>query len=338
MSVGWRAARSTTGYFHSRVNRNFNNLWQPKERLSIMDVSARYIFSPRFSLEASLPIVFNQWSQLFPILGSPLGRRANLNANGLGDLSLYANTWLLKRKQHPLHNFALGIGIKVPTGNWFTKDTYPNLQGTISSNRTVFPPAIMPGDGGTGLLVGFNAYKILAHPDRFRGTTFFADGLYLVNPRDTNGAPSVVALSQVPIPAQLQNRLVNSVPDTWTATVGVSMPLPNTIENERLRGLRVNLTGRGEGISEHDLIGRSNGFRQPGYALAVGPGFSYAYKHSLWTVEVPIIFARTIIPTPNLVPGLPTIVNGRPTANFSPTRNMGLVAPVALLVRYTRTF
>jgi hypothetical protein len=320
------------------VNRNFNNLWQPKERLSILDVSARYVFSPRFSLEASLPIVFNQWSQLFPISGSPLGQRANLNANGIGDLSLYANSWLLNRKQHPLHNIALGIGIKVPTGNWYVKDTYPNLQGTVSSHRAIYPPAIMPGDGGTGILFGFNAYKTLAHPLSLRGVTFFADGLYLVNPRDTNGTPSVVALSQVPIPIQLSNRLVNSVPDTWTASVGVSAPVPHSIENNYLSGLRVNLTGRGEGISEHDLIGGNNGFRQPGYTLAVGPGLSYAYGHNLWTAEVPIIFARTIIPTPDLVPGLPSVVAGRPTANFSPTRNLGLVAPVALLVRYTRTF
>jgi hypothetical protein len=196
----------------------------------------------------------------------------------------------------------------------------------------------MPGDGGTGILVGFDAYKILAHPVPLRGVAFFADGLYLVNPRNTNGTPSAVALAQVPIPPQLSNRLVNSVPDTWNAQVGISMPLPHSIEDDYLRGLRFNVTGRGEGIPEHDLIGRSDGFRQPGYALSIGPGISYAYKHSLWSVDVPIIFARTIVPTPDLVPGFPTVVAGKVTANFSPTRNLGLVAPVALLVRYTRTF
>src|SRR5208282_2457096 len=105
VSTGWRYARANQDYYHSHVNEKFDNNWKPRERLSILDVNAQYIFSPRLSVQASLPIVFNQYSQLFPPLGQGNGQRSFQNAQGIGDLSLFANYWLLKRKQHPLHNF-----------------------------------------------------------------------------------------------------------------------------------------------------------------------------------------------------------------------------------------
>jgi hypothetical protein len=339
VSTGWRYARATRGYFRFQQNGSFNQLWQPRERISVLDINAKYIFSPRFSVQADIPIVFNYFSQVFPIEGPELGVRHQLNASPkLGDISIYANYWLLKRKQHPLHNIAFGIGLKPPTGSWRLRQFYPNLQGTAASNRFIYPPAIMPGDGELGVIVGFDAYKTFAHPIPIRGTTIFAGAQYLITTRETNGTPSVVAEAGVPIPTQLKNRLVNGTPNTWNGQLGISIPAPHTSENEWLHGLRYQLVFRSEGVTAHDLFHGNSGFRQPGFTFSVGPGFLFAYKRDYLSVDIPINFVKYIDPSQDLVPGLPKIVNGIPQPNFSPTRNIGLVAPVGVQMRWTHTF
>src|SRR5262249_50788263 len=160
------------------------------------------------------------------------------------------------------------------------------------------------------------------------------DASYLINARNTNGTPSIVTLSEVPVAPQFAGRLVNSVPDAWTAQVGITLPLPHASEHQRLKGLQYRIVGRAEGIPTHDLIGRSGGFRQPGYIMSVGPGLSYQHGKNLWTVDVPIICIKYINPVPDLVPYLEK-TNGRITSGFNPNENLGLVAPVAVLLRYT---
>jgi hypothetical protein len=43
---------------------------------------------------------------------------------------------------------------------------------------------------------------------------------------------------------------------------------------------------RWEGVPAKDLIGDSLGFRRPGYAVSLAPGFQYVRGRSLLTVEV----------------------------------------------------
>jgi hypothetical protein len=141
MSVGWRQARITESYNGHFVNRDFSHTWMPYERMSIMDVSARYIINPRMSVLATLPIVSNNFSMLYPPNGPGGGVRHGTNANGIGDLSIFHQIALLNPKNHPFENVSVGVGMKIPTGDWNVQGDLPNLTGTGFMRRAIYPPA-----------------------------------------------------------------------------------------------------------------------------------------------------------------------------------------------------
>lgn len=334
VSVGWRYAKASRSYFDSRLNHNFTDLWKPIIRLSILDVTARYRIGGRTSVVATLPIVFNHFSMIFPPLSPSRGKRHGWPVSGPGDLSIYSQTWLLDPKSHPFGNVAIGAGLKFPTGNWNLKQLIPDETGRNLSRRAVFPPAIMPGDGGLGVIVGCEAYKAVRWPVFLRNTTVFGSASYLINPRDTNGTRSIISNLGVPLTANFLNRLTNSVADGYSVSTGVSWQPPYVWEYPRLKGIRLMAVGKYEGLNTHDLIGRNDGFRQPGYAIAAGPALSYSYKKDSFIVELPIVFNRHINPGATTLPGLP-VKNG--PAAFNPNRQMGLVAPLSISVRYIRS-
>jgi hypothetical protein len=303
-----------------------------------MDVTARYIVSPQTSISATLPLVNNNFSMIYPPKGPGEGIRHGAYANGLGDLTLYTQRLLLKPADHPFENVAVGIGMKIPTGMWNMQSDLPNLTGTGFMRRAIYPPAIMPGDGGTGIIFGINGYKNI-RTTFLRGQTVFGSASYLSNPRDTNGTNSIISSLGVPLAPQFLNELKNSVTDSYIAQVGTSIKLPGLNDSPNLRNLRGRLTFNIEGIPTHDLFGRSGGYRQPGYIMSVAPGFTYAYKRNLIIAEVPIVFSRYINAGKSTVPGLPVTTDGVVSAApFNRNLNLGMVPAVAVSVRCVRTF
>lgn len=335
VSVGWRYAKASRSYFNSRLNHQFTDLWKPVIRLSILDVTARYRVGSRSSIVATMPIVMNHFSMIFPPQSPSRGKRHGWPASGVGDLAIFAQRWMLDPKKHPFGNVALGAGMKLPTGNWDLKALIPDETGRNLSRRAMFPPAIMPGDGGVGVIVGYEAYKVLRAPQFLRQTTLFTSGSYLINPRNTNGTRSIISNLGVPLTGNFLNRLTNSVADGYSLAAGIAWRPPLVWEYPKLRGTRLLAVAKYEGLNSHDLIGENDGFRQPGYALAVGPGFSYSYGKDTFIAEVPIVFNRHINPGATTLPGLP--VRNGPSA-FNPNRQMGLVAPVSLSIRYVHSF
>lgn len=304
-------------------------------RLSILDVTARYRVSERTSILATMPVVMNHFSMIFPPLSPSRGQRHGWPSSGVGDLSLYSQTLLFDPKKQPFQNVAIGAGLKLPTGNWDLKQLIPDETGRNLSKRAVFPPAIMPGDGGVGVIVGYEAYKTLKWPSFLRKSTLFTSGSYLINPRNTNGTRSIISNLGVPLSGNFLNRLTNSVADGYSLSAGISYRPPYVWEYPRLKGLRLMMIGKYEGLNTRDLIGENDGFRQPGYALAAGPGITYSYGKDTFIAEMPIVFNRHINPGATVLPGLP--VRGGPSA-FNANRQMGLVAPLSLSLRYVRSF
>lgn len=300
-----------------------------------MDVTAGYRVSRRVGVIASLPIVTNNFSTLLPPLSPSFGKRYSWNANGIGDLVLYGQSTLWDSRMHPFGNFALGAGLKLPTGNWDVRANIPDQSGRNVQQRAVYPPAIMPGDGGVGVIVGFAGYKTLREFKYTRNVSVSVAGSYLINPRNTNGTQSMISSLGSPLSPIFLNRLTNSVTDSYNLNVAVAWRPPGVKDNPWLKGLRFNVLGRIEGVPTRDLFGRSDGFRQPGYAISVGPGCAYTRKKDTVIVEVPIVFNRYIDPGATALPGLP--VRGGP-APFNPNRQMGLVAPASIQVRYVRSF
>ncbi len=79
---------------------------------------------------------------------------------------------------------------------------------------------------------------------------------------------------------------IMSVSDQYLARVGIARPLPYTRRFAFTIGWRI------EGVPVRDLIGKSNGFRRPGYAMSVESGLQYFRGRDTWSVGVPVAVRR----------------------------------------------
>lgn len=269
----------------------------------------------------------NKMSFFEPGDGSLPEFRQNLSANSVGDLLLMSRTWVLDPEQHKKQNFLVGLGLKLPTGNFHERGVYSDFTG-LPSHRSLkpIPLTIMPGDGGVDVLLEGLAYRAVNKP--IKKAQVFAYGNYLITPRNTTGVSSQVSTSSQPLfifnPAVLSaGANVNTTPDTYSVRAGYVFPIPRAAP--RFQGLKLMAGYRFEGSPRHDLIGGSKGFRQPGLFMAFEPGMFYQYKRHLFTLTCPISFLRDAQADIAQQHGSP---DPRTTA----------FTPASLNVRYTYTF
>jgi hypothetical protein len=271
LNVSFRGLRSDKHYrlderqFEREESRNF-----VINRQHLLDVTATYAFTPRVSLSVGVPLVKSSWSIPLPL--RPAGPRSEQNAAGLGDISVSSRYWLFDPRTRVHHNLAVGLGVKLPTGADDKTDEYPELNGQNPSVKAV-DQSIQPGDGGWGLLAEVNGMT------RIGRAVVFGSANYLVNPRDTNDTPSIIQGLGVQV-AATDRRRFNSVPDQYLARVGVAVPIG--------KGLGASVAWRMEGLPRYDLLGKSNGFRRPGYEMFVEPGVQYTRGASTLHFLLPI--------------------------------------------------
>lgn len=263
LSVGFRKQRSHRHFVGTEEQREraeqgtevVNNIY-------LYDVALTYAINRRYNLTVAVPIQ------------RATRRRGTspqvFHSFGIGDISVMGRMWLLKSPNENGHNISIGVGVKLPTGKSDVRDTVPaaNGQGTVTQ---VVDQSIQLGDGGWGIPLDIQAYQ------RFGRTTLYASGTYLLNPRDTNGV-----LTGRGRPSEA----IMSVSDQYLARVGISRPVPHTRRFAFTIGWRI------EGVPVRDLIGKSNGFRRPGYGMAIEPGLQYFRGRDSWSVEVPIAAGR----------------------------------------------
>jgi hypothetical protein len=251
----------------------------PKElyannKVHSFDVSVTYAVTKRLSLTLGLPIGYGIRKTYLEHDGVT---RHTMRNGGVGDLRLMGYSWLLDPDTHPDQNIQLGLGVKAPTGDHRAKDYSHRATGSVL--RPV-DPAIQLGDGGWGILLGVQAFQQV-----FTDTTIYLQGTYLSNPREMNG-------TQTPfgdIPALTGGDIgytINSVPDQYLARLGLS----HTIWPEQ--GLSVTLGARAEGVPVRDLLGDSQGFRIPGHAVSIEPGFAIALGKNFFELTVPVAVYR----------------------------------------------
>jgi len=130
----------------------------------------------------------------------------------------------------------------------------------------------MAGDGGTGFSLDVQGYKRVA----WRNELYFA-GVYLFNPRDTNGVSTF---------RRANGETVMSVTDQYLFRGGIGRAFP------KIRGLAGSIGGRIEGVPVRDALGGANGFRRPGYAISVDPGLMYARSTYTISVTTPVAVER----------------------------------------------
>jgi hypothetical protein len=239
----------------------------------IPDLTIARGITDKLSVTADLPYFValrrSPYSATRPTFATP--------ANGIGDLNVMARYWLANPTHNGRQNLALGVGVKLPTGNDraeapFLVSVNPTTGERVTQMRPV-DQSIQPGDGGYGLIAEFQAFKYLGN------TVAFASGSYLLNPREQNDFdrdPSV--LNPDPLTRYL------SIADQFAARVGVGTSLKKKIG--------VSLAARLEGVPSSDLIGGDLGRRRPGYSIGIEPGVSYSWKGNALSLSVPYYVRR----------------------------------------------
>ena len=273
----------SVSYRKQRSHRHFVGTVEQHEReergteivndIHLFDVGVTYEFKSRYSVTAGVPFMVATRTRPgtldIPSLGRP-GPDQVSHAVGFGDMSVGVKAWVLdpNREERPRQNISFGFGVKVPTGREGVTDT---VQTAAGPRTIVVDQSIQLGDGGWGFVFSTDMYK------RVWKTTLYGSGIYLFNPRDTNGVRTGRGRA---------SEAIMSVSDQYLGRAGVIVPIP------KAGGWSASFGGRVEGVPVRDIFGKSNGFRRPGYGISVEPGVNYVRRGDIWSLSVPIAVSR----------------------------------------------
>lgn len=260
-----------------------------------INLGAIYTFNNRFSAALFVPLIYIDRSSLYEHLGNSVQQnpdrlRFHTQSQGVGDIRAigYYNSMPSNEKAM----LVFGYGVKLPTGNFHVKDDFHIKQGDdIVIEKRYVDQSIQLGDGGVGIITEIDfSHKIAG---KFSG---YVNGMYMFNPRNTNGVkrsnnpstyPVLVDLGggnyvidrQVEIPRS--NEM--SVPDQYMLRFGGRLATDN---------FQASLGGRLECIPSKDIIGESDGFRRPGYIFSAEPSLMYSKGVHTFGLNVPIALYR----------------------------------------------
>lgn len=248
-------------------------------RVHSFDVAIAHTFKTRYIASLTVPVLVNYRSSLYEHYGNsvtanPQRKRFATQAAGIGDMRLAVSAWVLNPKKMRKGNFAVGLGVKLPTGNPEVLDDFhrrkPN--GDDSVFRKAVDQSIQLGDAGLGFSLEAQGYQNL-----FKNAALFYSGFYLFNPRNTNNN---LRGGTNPITKY------NSVPDQFALRLGMAYRFL------KKKNLSATIAGRLEGLPAHDAIGKSDGFRRPGYVISAEPGVGFKTKRLVYQLNVPISVYR----------------------------------------------
>lgn len=264
-------------YFHSY--KHFRGSHEETERVEngtevinndhSLILGASYRANHRWSFSAVVPLIYIDRSSLYEHKGNGSGERYHTSSHGVGDIRVAA--YYAAIPQSHKGNLTLGLGFKLPTGDYNYQDYFHRPEGL--ELRPV-DQSIQPGDGGFGVTAEFEFNHAIS--TNFYG---YVTGFYLINPRNTNGTlRSANLTSGIPLSNEM------SVTDQFLFRAGGRF---------YVNKFQVGLGARYEGIPVEDFIGDSDGFRRPGYIISVEPSASYTVnaKHS-FGINVPIALYR----------------------------------------------
>lgn len=244
-----------------------------------LDVQATYALTRQFNLQADAPFsLSNYWSNVIA------GTRYNETAHGLEDVVIGARLWLFNCDKHAFENLALGLGVRLPTGNADYQVLLPNSLGQDFAQRPVFS-AIQPGSGAWALRPSIQGFK------QFRYFTVFGVGLYNFSLRAQDDTLSLgAALNPAGPSAVAYTTRYVSTPDSYLANAGIVRSVP------RIKRLSAFVGARVAGVPAHNVFGPTMGFRQPGYFVTIEPGFNFDTSLASYNVSVPIRAYATTLP------------------------------------------
>jgi len=259
-SLGWRyqeSDRHFVGDEYQEVRDELGN--QVINHVNLADLTVRYQATKRTELNLGIPYFMGTRSQSLRQNNVEL-ERYQTAARGLGDIFLTTRRWMFDPDTHPGGNLQLGVGVKIPTGQNNSTDTFRVVSGGAVTNqiRTV-DQSIQPGDGGFGILVDFSTFSAIAGGKM----SVYAGGAYLTTPGEK---------SNVQTYRTAPGEEVMSIADQYLVRGGVSFPIPRSVNMTFSAGLRA------EGVPVRDIIGGDAGFRRPGIAVSIEPTVNVIVK------------------------------------------------------------
>ena len=281
-SKGWAL---NTNYRYYKSFRHYREKHEEKERVEkgtdvrnfshTLDLGLTRTFNSRWSLGLNVPVIATRRSSLYEHDGKT---RHSTFSFGVGDIRIAAYRWMLNPSKSPKGNVQVGLGIKLPTGDYKYQDFFVKADST----KVLGPvdQSIQLGDGGTGLTTEINAYYNFSRKVSVYGSFF-----YLLNPREQNGVST--ARGGTPSAANIANgSYVMSVPDQYMIRVGANFSFEKLTLSAGLRNER---------LPSRDLVGGNDGFRRPGYIISAEPGISYAFRKFTAYAYVPVAIERSRI-------------------------------------------
>lgn len=279
---GWMFTANNR-YFKSF--RHFVGKEEQKERLEIgnevinyqyaLDIALTRVFNNRWSAMIDIPILANKRTSLYE---HGMQVRGATHSFGLGDIRFAAYRWLLNPTKHRNGNVQLGLGLKLPTGDYDYKDFWTNVGPNGESELRTVDQSIQLGDGGTGITLELNAFQRIN--DHFG---LYANFYYLSNPREHNGVRTYREVISPQYAERLANEAISSVPDQYMVRGGI----------DYFNGtFSASVGARIECVPVYDILGRSGHFRRPGIVVSVEPGVAYQLGSAQLFATVPVALVR----------------------------------------------
>jgi hypothetical protein len=243
---------------------------QTINNVHLFDLELAYPLSARSRMTLTIPFLVASRSQVLNNQGGSAIDRFATDAAGLRDIRIVTDFWLRDPRGAPQWNVAIGSGVVIPTGNDSVRDDFEIFDLATRQIRARQQPvdtSIQPGSGGWGFPLKFAAFA-----QTLGGWRGYFDGTYIITPKDTNGVATYL-----PNPYEA----VISIPDSYAARMGAEYRTP-------IPGTTISLGARMEGTPVHDLVGRSDGFRRPGYLVFMEPGVSVKLRDSSLSIKIPV--------------------------------------------------
>jgi hypothetical protein len=278
----------TTGYRYFHSFRHFVGTQEQKQRVAegtdvrnfqhAVDFTLVRKLNSRMSLAVNMPIISNRRSSMYEHYGNtstnPNARRET-SSFGIGDIRITAYRWMLDPLKSRRGNIQVGLGLKLPTGDYryndfFWKNDSTKVLGPVDQS-------IQLGDGGTGISLELNGYYVFT-----KELSAYGNFYYLSNPREQNGV-STARGGTTTNANILYGSSVMSVPDQYMVRGGLNVMVGAFSASA---GIRL------EAIPSEDLIGGSSGFRRPGRIFGAEPGVAYQLKKVNLFATVPYWFSK----------------------------------------------
>ncbi len=274
-------------YFHSW--RHFVGTDEQQQRQTLgnavniyshaVDLNLSYGLTNRLQFNITLPYVHNERSQTLTLNKDTASKkltRYSVFAQGLADVRLGLNYWVVAPEKVQNGNLMIGFGLKLATGSHSTSDDALQKDGTLKSS--VNDQAIQPGDGGVGFSLELSGFTKI-----YKGISGFANGYYLFNPKESNGTYKSAAK------AGLAGYNLYACPDQYFIRAGLMTSVLKS------KSLTLSLAGRMEGIPAYDALGGQVAYRRPGYVVSIESGVSYHTGQHSFSLFVPYNFIKNRI-------------------------------------------